>query len=97
MGQLLAYSLSLCGSEEELLLLLEIADLAGTLLGAAEKDRNPPSLASLLSFIQKFMHLHGLKVELGQRNSAANGTVQVLAKDLMIMSYEAVCCWKIIA
>ena len=91
MGQLLTDSLSLYGPEEELPLLLEIAGLAGTLLGTAAKDGNPPSLAALLSFMQKFIHLHGSKVELGPRNDAANGPVQVVAKDLMLMSYEAVC------
>ena len=90
MGQLLTDSFSLYGSEEELLLLLEIAGLAGTLLGTSAKDGNPPSLAPLLSFVQMFIHLHGLKVELGPRNDAANGSIQVVAKDLMLMSYEAV-------
>ena len=49
MGQLLTDSLSLYGSEEELLILLEIASLAGTLLGTAVKDGNLPLLAPLLS------------------------------------------------
>ena len=54
------------------------------------KDGNPPSLAPLLSFMQKFIHLQGSKVELGSRNDAANGPVQIVAKELMLMSYEAV-------
>ena len=90
MVSLLTDSLSLYGLKEELLLLLEIAGLAGTLLGTAAKDGNPPSLAALLSFMQKFIHLHGSKVELGPRNDAANGPVQVAVKDLMLMSCEAV-------
>ena len=33
---------------------------------------------------------HACDVELGPRNDAANGPIKVVAKDLMLMSYEAV-------
>ena len=68
-----------------------MGQLLTDMLGTAAQDGNPPSLAPLLSFMQKFIHLHGSKVELGPRNDAANGPVQVVAKDPMLMSYEAVC------
>ena len=67
-----------------------MGQLLTDMLGTAAQDGNPPSLAPLLSFMQKDIHLHGSKVELGPRNDAANGPIQVVAKDLMLMSYEAV-------
>jgi len=89
-GQLLTDSLSLYGSEEELPLLLEITGLAKTSLSVVAKAKNPTSLVPLLSFMQKFMYLHGSNIEPSPRNNAINEPIQVMAKNLMLISYGAV-------
>mmetsp|Transcript_28212 Transcript_28212/g.51399 ORF Transcript_28212/g.51399 Transcript_28212/m.51399 type:complete len:268 (-) Transcript_28212:308-1111(-) len=40
--------------------------------------------------MQKFMSLHGTKIEPSPRNNAVNEPIQVMAKNLMLISYEAV-------
>mmetsp|Transcript_14196 Transcript_14196/g.30254 ORF Transcript_14196/g.30254 Transcript_14196/m.30254 type:complete len:1153 (-) Transcript_14196:223-3681(-) len=89
-GRLLKDTLSLYGSEEELPLLLEITGLAKTSLRVVAKAKDPSSLVPLLSFMQKFMYIHGSKIEPSPRNNAINETIQVTAKNLMLISYEAV-------
>ena len=81
--------LSLYQSEDELPLLLEIAGLAKTSLGAVTKGKNSSSLAPLLSFMQKFIYLHGSKIE-PNRNNTVREPMQVMAKGLMLLSYDAV-------
>lgn len=78
------------GSEEELPFLLEITGLAKISLTVVVKAKNPHSLAPFLSFMQKFMSLHGSKIEPSPRNNAVNEPIQVMAKNLMLLSYEAV-------
>ncbi|KAL7530460.1 hypothetical protein ACHAXR_006117, partial [Thalassiosira sp. AJA248-18] len=89
-GMFLTDSLSLYGSEEELPLLLEITGLAKISLSVVVKAKNPASLAPLLSFMQTFMSLHGSKIEPSPRNNAVHEPIQVMAKNLMLRSYEAV-------
>jgi hypothetical protein len=88
-GSLLTESLSVYGSDEELPLLLEITGLAKVCLIVVGKARNPPSLAPLLIFMQRFIDLHGSKIEPIPRN-AAQEPVQVMSKNLMLLAYEAV-------
>ena len=80
---------SLYKSEDELPLLVEIAGLAKTSLGAVTKGKNSSSLAPLLSFMQKFIYLHGSKIE-PNRNNTVREPMQVMAKGLMLLSYDAV-------
>mmetsp|Transcript_1798 Transcript_1798/g.3860 ORF Transcript_1798/g.3860 Transcript_1798/m.3860 type:complete len:1156 (-) Transcript_1798:61-3528(-) len=89
-GQLLTNSLSLYGSEMELPLLIEITGLAKISLSAVVKAKSPPSLVPFLSFMQKFIHLHGSKIEPNPRNNAIHEAIQNVAKNLMLMSYEGV-------
>ena len=89
-GHLLTESLFVYGNEEELPLLLEITGLAKIALRAVVKSKNSSSLAPLLKFMQKFMSLHGSKIEPSPRNNATNEPIQVMAKNLMLISYEAV-------
>ena len=77
--------LSLYKSEDELPLLVEIAGLAKTSLGAVTKGKNSSSLVPLLTFLQKFIYLHGSKIEPNR-----NTTVHEMAKGLMLLSYDAV-------
>lgn len=89
-GQLLTNSLSLYGSEDELPLLIEITGLAKVSLNVVVKAKNPPSLIPFLSFMQKFIQLHGSKIEPNPRNNAIHEAIQNVAKNLMLMSYEGV-------
>jgi hypothetical protein len=88
-GQLMSESLSY-GSEEDMPLLLEITGLAKTSLIEVVKSKNADALAPLLSFMQKFILLHGPKIEPGPRNNATHEPIQVMAKNLMLLSYQAV-------
>ncbi|KAL7551893.1 hypothetical protein ACHAWF_015096 [Thalassiosira exigua] len=88
-GQLMSESLSY-GSEEDIPLLLEITGLAKTSLIEVVKSKNADALAPLLSFMQKFILLHGSKIEPGPRNNATHEPIQVMAKNLMLLAYQAV-------
>ena len=70
-------------------LLHEITGLAKISLGEAMKTNNPLSLVPFLLFMQKFMHLHGSKIEISPANTVYD-SVRIEAKNLMLMSYTGV-------
>lgn len=89
-GQVLTNSLSVYGAEDNMPLLIEITGLAKTSLGVVVKAKNPSALVPILSFMQKFFHLHGSKVEPNPKNNVVYEVVQNMAKNLMLMSYAGV-------
>ena len=76
--------------DEELPLIIEITGLAKISLSVVVKAKIPTSLIPLLSFMKKFMHLHGSKIELNPMNNAVHEAIQNVAKNLMLISYEGV-------
>ena len=76
--------------EEEEPLLIEITGLAKTSLGTVVKSKNSDALIPLLSFMKKFINMHGSKIEPNPRNNAVHQDVQIVAKNLMLMAYQGV-------
>merc|ERR1711966_296209 len=91
-GQLLTDSLYIAEGGESLL--LEITGLAKTSLTIIAKDENPALLVPMLSFLKHFICSHGSKIEPSPQNNTMNRTVQTVAKDLMLISYSAVCSYN---
>lgn len=84
-------SLSWYGLEDEWPFLLEITGLAETCLSITSKEpKSSASLAPFLSFMHKFVEIHGPKFETNKKNLAKNEPVQVTARNLMLLSYSAV-------
>ena len=76
-------------SEDDLPLLLEITGLAKTALGVAKS--NPLALTPFLAFMERLISMHGQKIEPSPIiNYVTNDAVQVMAKNLMLMSYAGV-------
>ena len=77
-------------TEDELPLLLEIAGMVETSLGAVVKSKSHSALISFLLFMQKFITYHGSKIELSSSVDATQSSIQNVARNLMLMSYEGV-------
>jgi len=88
--QLLYNSLLLYMSEDDIPLLQEITGLVKTILGVAVKTKDPNMFIPVLTVVQRFIELHGSKIEPNQNSTASNEAIQDMVKDLMLMSYDGV-------